>query len=77
MTGDCHVRFLESVGVRLPCATYPYQYILGSKDICVFLAYLQFWYISDILNRCSGDIFLESYNLTNGRKKNEGDSAKC
>jgi len=23
MTGDCHVRFLESVGVKSPCATYP------------------------------------------------------
>jgi hypothetical protein len=23
MTGDCHVRFLESVGVKLPCATQP------------------------------------------------------
>ena len=25
MTGDCHVRFLESVGVKSPCATYPNQ----------------------------------------------------
>ena len=23
MTGDCHVRILESVGVKSPCATYP------------------------------------------------------
>jgi hypothetical protein len=26
-----------------------YRYFLRSKDICVFLAYLQFWYISDTL----------------------------
>ena len=32
MTGDCHVRILESAGVRLPCATYPY-FLLSAPHI--------------------------------------------
>jgi len=27
MTGDCHVRFCESLGVRFPRATHPYAYV--------------------------------------------------
>jgi hypothetical protein len=27
-----------------------YRYFLGSEDICVFLAYLQFWRSTDYLN---------------------------
>ena len=34
MTGDCHVRFLESVGVKSPCATYPYRENKTSEVTC-------------------------------------------
>ena len=45
MTGDCHVRFLESVGVKLPCATYPSDcsfmklqtQAIDGKSICPFV----------------------------------------
>jgi hypothetical protein len=29
MTGDCHVRFLESVGVKFPSATRLLHFIIG------------------------------------------------
>jgi len=65
MTGDCHVRILESAGVRLPCATYPYRYFLGSKDICVFLAYLQFGQCLDILITTCRFRLLAVFNIDN------------
>ncbi len=36
MTGDCHVRFLESVGVKSPCATYPYVHFEMFTDYSVY-----------------------------------------
>jgi hypothetical protein len=35
--------------------TPTYRYFLGSKDICVFLAYLQFWQNACILNKSQFD----------------------
>ena len=49
MTGDCHVPICEGLGVKFPRATRPYRHFLRPKDSCVFLAYLQFGYISDTL----------------------------
>jgi hypothetical protein len=38
-----------------------YRYFLGSKDICVFFAYLQFWHFSGILNVSQVDVRFKTW----------------
>jgi len=50
MTGDCHVRFLESGGVKSPCATYPKFELSGSAKICdIIFSSFQGWGVASAM----------------------------